>query len=136
MTRVAVALVAAMALSGGSWAFGLPQYRGFVVDKGAALAGTSRACLFDGYYSASGVPVARLIAEGEDWIRPLADFRDRFLASDPAKPFHFGMVILREDAGSVEVWGWSYRKRAFWRDETGVFGLAYHGDVVADCQAR
>ena len=104
------------------------------------VAAGDRACLFDGAFDHTGVPMARLIAEGEPWIRLWADFSDRFLDSEPAKPFHFGMVTLREAEAAPEIWGWSYRKASFWRDETGVFDLAYayssdSGYATADCRA-
>lgn len=108
-------------------------YRNYALAQAAAIAEQNRACLFDGLYSANGVPVAHLVPRGTPWFKPWADFADQFLTADAAKPFHFGFVVLRPTVSEAQVWGWSYRRHAFWLVETNVFDLAYAGDPVADC---
>ena len=102
------------------------------------LSGEDPVCLFEGYYSPSGVPVARLRGADEPLFYPRADLADH-LNSEGAKPFHFGILILREDPAALhgfeaDIFGWSYREAAFWHDRTGVFRNANYGDWIADCR--
>ncbi len=104
----------------------------------AEIAGDDPYCSFDGRWH-NRMPVARIVPT--DWasISLWSDVRDRFLVSDPANPFHFGIVVMRageDGALGPEVWGWSWRKLDFWPVEGNLFDLAYFGDLLAECRAN
>lgn len=112
------------------------RYYKHVLSKAEQVTNGAMACPFVGEYDATGQPTAVLLPTGEGWVRPWDDFRDAVLNNEGAKPFHFGMIVLRDepDPSGAEIWGWSYRDHAFWRDgAASVFRLANPGNAIADC---
>lgn len=118
--------------------YGSQAYKRHVLLKRDIVSRGDHSCLFDGEYIQGDVPIARLISQGEDILTFWKDFRNRFLSSEMAKPFHFGIIIIRRGgAGRViaEAWGWSYWDNSFWLvPDDGPFNLAYRGSVIKDCQ--
>lgn len=117
--------------------WGRPLYQRHVVLSALEIAQSDPACFFDGQFVQGDVPVARFVPGGEDILTFWADFRNRYLNAERAKPFHFGIVVIRETDSATpiaEAWGWSYRKGAFWPARLqGFFDLAYSGDAINDC---
>ncbi|MEY1554190.1 hypothetical protein AB3Y40_01020 [Yoonia sp. R2331] len=136
MKRVLLALIVGAIVA--LFVFGKTPYRNSIIAQAAGIAGSDLTCFFDGHYIQGDVPVAVLLPEGTAFLSPFADLRDTFLNSEMAKPFHFGIVVIRNagtDAAFAEPWGWSYRETAFWQDGAfNPFDLAYTGDPVADCE--
>ncbi len=117
---------------------GKRAYRNHVLAERARLVGDAQNCLFVGAFIQGDYPVVRLVGEGDTWFAPGHDFRDAVLNSEQAKPFHFGLVLVRGAGADVraEIWGWSYRLHTFWTEGAApVFNLLYGGDVLADCLA-
>ncbi|MGB3469309.1 MAG: hypothetical protein WBA51_00635 [Erythrobacter sp.] len=68
---------------------------------------------------------------------PLTLLNRRFLGlgmEDPAvlSP-HFAVLAPSAD-GTLEIWGWSFRKRAFWRDENGTIDKFTSADLREKCR--
>lgn len=69
---------------------------------------------------------------------PLTLLNRRFLGigmEDPAvlSP-HFAVLAPNAD-GTLDIWGWSFRKRAFWRDENGTIDKFASADLRDNCKA-
>ena len=124
-----------IAIAAGIW--GRPFYQRHVVLKALEVAQGDPTCFFDGQFSNSGVPAARFVPQGDDFLTLWLDFRNRVLVSEQAKPFHFGIFVVRDSDTNTptgEAWGWSYRKGTFWNARLeGFFNLAYSGDPINDC---
>lgn len=131
----ALILVVLIGLAVAIW--GRPFYQRHIVLNALEIAQSDPACFFDGQFIQGDVPVVRLVPAGDDILTVWADFRNRFLNAERAKPFHFGMFVIRgaqSDSPTAEAWGWSYRKGAFWPARLqGFVDLAYNGDPINDC---
>lgn len=128
---VAGLIVAAAVVAGGVAVVRLP---GRVTDRAMVAASDSPFCWFDGSYVQGDMPVAIMMPDPGWTPSPFRDFSDRFLNSEGAKPFHFGIVVLRgDDPAMAEIWGWSYRDRDFWQTTSSAFPNAYAGVPGADC---
>jgi hypothetical protein len=88
-------------------------------------------CRFDGRYHGE-FPVAIVESRNADVIHPLLDLYNRYLVSEGAKPFHFGVIIESGASGQPEAWGWSYRSNSYWRNIHSAFDLAKRPSGLAD----
>lgn len=129
--RALAAIGAGIVLTAAVW---LWQYEGRVQQTAKLAFGDGSLCWFDGIYEPSGMPVAIVPPRDSNVVRPWQDFTNSVLVSDGAKPFHFGVLVTPSDGKPIQVWGWSYRKAAFWPDPDGhLFALAYLGAAGVDC---
>ncbi|MEO9863677.1 hypothetical protein [Yoonia sp.] len=129
---VCILLIAIAALS-----WGRSFYQRHVVLKALEIAQGDPACFFDGRFNNGGMPVARPVPQDDDFLTLWPDFRNKVILSEPAKPFHVGIFVVRgsdTNTPTGEAWGWSYRKGTFWTARLeGFFSLAYSGDPINDC---
>jgi hypothetical protein len=90
-------------------------------------------CWFDGDYSRSRIPT---VIHRNDVVHLWQDFRNNVLNSEGAKPFHFGVQVVRRAGDEPEIWGWSYRRRDFWHNVGGdAFVLAIGNQPQKQCCA-
>ncbi|MDZ7824380.1 MAG: hypothetical protein U5K75_10335 [Ahrensia sp.] len=123
-------------MSASAIAFTIP--RG-VEAKVEFIAGIDPVCFFNGLFVQGDVPIARLVGQGYKIPNMFDDFWDRYINSEQAKPFHFGVVVLRQPEGAkpqADIWGWSYFSNNFWPVKTNVFDLAFRGDPLTTCLAH
>jgi hypothetical protein len=88
-------------------------------------------CRFDGRYKGR-MPVAIVETSDTDVIHPLSDIYNRYIVSEGAKPFHFGVIVEGDASGEPEAWGWSYRSNSYWKNIHGGFALAKIPSELSD----
>ena len=92
-------------------------------------------CFFDGHYIQGDVPAATAQSPESNPVQVFSDIRDRYLNSEQAKPFHFGILVFRPD-GAREVHGWSYWRADFWPTDDAAVYFGQVSTITEQCEGR